>query len=63
MNTALLLSALAAWWQRFTCRIQEARRYRRDMQVLASMSAHQLRDIGLSHAEVATAAYHPSRCG
>ena len=62
MNPIFLLSALAAWWQRITCRMQEARRYRRDMQVLSSMSAHQLRDIGLSHAEVATAMAHLSRC-
>jgi uncharacterized protein YjiS (DUF1127 family) len=62
MNSILLLSRIAAWWQRFTCRLQESRRYRRDLQVLSSMSAHQLHDIGLSHAEVATAAYHLSRC-
>jgi uncharacterized protein YjiS (DUF1127 family) len=55
MNPILLLSTLAAWWQRLAARIQEGRRYRRDQRLLAAMSEHELRDLGISHAQVATA--------
>jgi uncharacterized protein YjiS (DUF1127 family) len=55
MNSIFLLSTLTAWWQGLTRRMQEARRYRHDQQLLSSMSDHQLRDLGLSHAEAATA--------
>jgi len=55
MNSTLLLSTLTAWWQQLACRMQEARRYRRDQRLLAAMSDHELRDLGLSHAEMATA--------
>lgn len=44
---------LADWWRQFTCRLQEARRVRRDLRELAQMGAHELRDLGLSHAAVA----------
>lgn len=50
------LSALAAWWQRFTCRMAEARRLQRDMHQLARMSAHELRDIGFVYPALALAA-------
>lgn len=55
MNSIFLLSTLTAWWQRLAHRVQEARRYRQDQQLLSSMSDYQLRDLGLSHAEAATA--------
>jgi uncharacterized protein YjiS (DUF1127 family) len=62
MNTSF--SSLAAWWQRFICRLNEARRLRRAMNELAQMGAHELRDIGFSHPAVAVAAASgaPSRC-
>jgi uncharacterized protein YjiS (DUF1127 family) len=47
---------LAADWQRFICRIREARRVRRDMGQLASMSAHELRDLGFLHSSTALVA-------
>ena len=62
MNPVLLLARLTAWWQRIACRLQESERLRRDMQLLSSMSAQELRDIGISHAALATAAPHLSRC-
>jgi uncharacterized protein YjiS (DUF1127 family) len=62
MNPTLLLARLTAWLQRLACRVQESERLRRDRQVLSSMSAQELRDIGISHAALATAAYHLSRC-
>lgn len=49
-------TAFAAWWQRLACRIQLRRRMRRELRELARMSAHELRDIGFSHAPVAIAA-------
>ena len=49
-------TALAAWWQRFTCRIQLQRRMRRELRELRQMSAHELRDIGFSHPAIAVAA-------
>jgi uncharacterized protein YjiS (DUF1127 family) len=57
-------SALSAWWQRFICRMSEARRLRREMNQLAYMSARELRDIGFSHPSMAlaAAAEMPSRC-
>lgn len=62
MNTSFF--APAAWWQRFTCRWNEARRLRRDMHQLARMGAHELRDIGFPHPSMALAAAAdmPSRC-
>ena len=59
-----LFTRLAADWQRFLCRMREARRLRRDMSRLASMSAHELRDIGFSHPAMALAAAEQmsSRC-
>lgn len=62
MNTSF--SALAAWWRRLICRMGEARRLRRQMKQLASMNAHELRDIGFAHASMALAAAAdmPSRC-
>jgi uncharacterized protein YjiS (DUF1127 family) len=55
MNTTLLLSRLAGLWQQLACRLREAARLRRDMQVLSSMSATELRDIGISHGAIAAA--------
>jgi uncharacterized protein YjiS (DUF1127 family) len=62
MNTSL--ATLAAWWQRFVCRLQEARRRRRDMRQLERMSAHELRDIGFTQNATAmfAAASVSSRC-
>jgi uncharacterized protein YjiS (DUF1127 family) len=59
-----LFTRLAADWRRFICRIRESRRLRRGMNQLASMSAHELRDIGFSHPAMALAAAAdtPSRC-
>ena len=54
MNSILLLSTLGAWWQRLAGRIQQARRYRQDQRLLSAMSDHELRDLGISHAEIAT---------
>lgn len=55
MNSTLFLSILTDWWQRLGRRLREARRYRQDQQVLAAMSDHELRDLGISHAEIAAA--------
>jgi uncharacterized protein YjiS (DUF1127 family) len=59
-----ILTRLAADWRRFTCRIRESRRMQREMGQLASMSAHELRDIGFSHPAMALAAAAdtPSGC-
>ena len=55
---------LAASWQRFICRIRQSRRLRREMNQLAYLSAHELRDIGYPHPSMAPAAAPamPSRC-
>jgi uncharacterized protein YjiS (DUF1127 family) len=58
------LAQLASTWQRFTCRVQEARRLRRHKREFELMSAHELRDIGFSHPAMAysAAANGQSRC-
>ena len=55
MNTTLILSGLSAWFSRLLCQWREARRLRRDLVELASMGAHELRDLGISHASMAAA--------
>jgi uncharacterized protein YjiS (DUF1127 family) len=62
MTLAYLLSAIANGLQRLACRIQEARRLRRDLQELSAMSAHELRDLGISHAAMAANASWAMRC-
>lgn len=59
-----LLTRLADDWQRFLCRLRESRRVRREIRQLASMSAHELRDIGFTHPAMAlaAAAAMPSCC-
>ena len=58
------LTRLTTAWRRFTCRLHEARRLRRDMRELRRMDAHELRDIGFPHPAMAlaAAASAPSRC-
>lgn len=60
MNT--IADHFAAWWQRFTCRLQESHRRRLALRELARMSAYELRDLGLSHAALPAAGFAPSRC-
>lgn len=62
MNTITLRATFFAWWQRLACRLREARRLRRDLRELAQMSAHELRDLGISHAALAAAAPRRSCC-
>jgi uncharacterized protein YjiS (DUF1127 family) len=62
MNPTILLSTFSAWRQRLACRIQEARRLRRDLRELARMSTHELRDLGISHAALAATAPRRSCC-
>ena len=62
MNPIFLLFALVRWLQRMACRWSESRRIERDMRELATMSEHELRDIGISHASMAAAARLVSRC-
>ena len=62
MNPVILLSAATQWLQHLACRWQEARRARRDFELLSSMSAYELRDIGISHAEIATQAPSSTNC-
>jgi uncharacterized protein YjiS (DUF1127 family) len=57
-----ILDHVAARWQRFTCRLQEARRARRALRELQQMDAQGLRDIGISHAALATTARIASCC-
>jgi hypothetical protein len=52
----ILFTRLAAGWLRFICRMRQARRVHRDMGQLASMSAHELRDLGFTHPSMALAA-------
>jgi uncharacterized protein YjiS (DUF1127 family) len=62
MTLTHLLSAIANGLKRLACRIQEARRLRRDLQELSAMSAHELRDLGISHAALAANARWATRC-
>ena len=62
MTITCLLSTLATWWRRLACRMQEARRMRRDLQELSAMDAHELRDLGISHAALAANARWVTRC-
>jgi hypothetical protein len=48
--------AFAGWWQRFACRLEQARRRRLARLELSGMSAYELRDMGVSHAAMATSA-------
>lgn len=62
----ILFTLAALGWQRINhlaCRLREARRLRRDIRQLSRMSAHELRDIGLSGQAMALAAARaPSHC-
>ncbi|MEJ8837458.1 DUF1127 domain-containing protein [Ramlibacter sp. AN1133] len=51
-----VLTRLAAAWQRFTSSLEEARRARRALRELAQMDSYALRDLGISHVALATAA-------
>jgi uncharacterized protein YjiS (DUF1127 family) len=62
MNTTSILTTFIAWIARIACRIREARRLQRDLDELARMGAHELSDLGLSHASVAAAAPRASCC-
>ena len=62
MTLTYLFSAVANGLQRLACRIQEARRLRRDLQELSVMSAHELRDLGISHAAMVANASWATRC-
>lgn len=56
MNPIILLSGIHALWRRLARRLRDAARARRDRQMLSAMGAHELRDLGLSHAAAAMAA-------
>ena len=62
MNTFLILSSLPEWLRRAACRLREARRVRREMQALKSMSERELLDIGLSRADLFQVRRYESRC-
>ena len=62
MNTTFIFSALSGWFSRQLCQWREARRLQRDLAEIASMGAHELRDLGISHAAVAAAARRESCC-
>ena len=62
MNTTLILSALSNWLEGMACRIREARRLRRELDELSRMSAHELSDLGISHASLAATARRESYC-
>ena len=55
MSIAAFFTAAAAWRQRLAACIEQTRRQRRSLQELRAMSAHELRDLGISHAPVAHA--------
>ena len=57
MNTApTFFSAFTQWLEQTACRIREARRLRRELDELSRMSAHELADLGISHASLAATA-------
>lgn len=62
MNTTLTLTGLSAWFSRLLCQWRAARRLRRDLAELATMGAHELRDLGISHASMAAAAQRVACC-
>ncbi len=62
MNTTLILSRFGAWFSRLLCQWREARRLQRGLAELATMSGHELRDIGISHASVAATARRETCC-
>jgi uncharacterized protein YjiS (DUF1127 family) len=55
MQSTFILQTLSAWLGRQLCQWREAQRLRRELAQLAAMSAHELADIGLTHADVAFA--------
>jgi uncharacterized protein YjiS (DUF1127 family) len=62
MNTTLILSGLTAWFSRVLCQWREARRLQRDLAELSTMGAHELADLGISHASVAATAHRETCC-
>lgn len=62
MNTTLILAGLSTWLTRALCRLRGAARLRRELAELSAMGAHELRDLGISHAAVA-AATQRTACG
>jgi uncharacterized protein YjiS (DUF1127 family) len=63
MNMSLILfSAFTQWLEQTACRIREARRLRRELDELSRMSAHELTDLGISHASLAAAARRDACC-
>jgi uncharacterized protein YjiS (DUF1127 family) len=62
MTTTLILSTLSDWLQRAACRIREARRIRHELDELSRMSAHELTDLGISHASLAATARRDGCC-
>lgn len=57
MSIAAFFTTAADWWQRLDARIEQARHQRRSLQELRAMTAHELRDVGISPAPLA----HPMR--
>lgn len=62
MNTTLILSGISAWFYRLQFQWREARRLQRDLDELSTMGAHELADLGISHASVAATAQRETRC-
>jgi uncharacterized protein YjiS (DUF1127 family) len=63
MNTSLILiSGFTQWLEQMACRLREARRMRRELDELSRMGAHELADLGISHAALAAAARREPCC-
>jgi uncharacterized protein YjiS (DUF1127 family) len=56
MNTTLILSGLTSWLSRALCRQRDAACLRRERAELTGAGAHEMSDLGISHASVAIAA-------
>jgi uncharacterized protein YjiS (DUF1127 family) len=54
-----LLQAFARWMRRAACEWRESRRVERDLAELRLMDAHELRDLGITHASMAMARREP----
>ena len=53
MNTTLILSTFARWMTLVACRLRERRRLAREMEELSRLTPRELKDIGISHAQMA----------
>lgn len=62
MNLFPFLTLFGAWLQRLACEWRDARRVRREIAELARMSAHELSDLGISHASIAASALREPCC-